>query len=205
MRLMSQSSPSRSSGRPQKTDVEREFQRARLLAAATQLIREEGPDVSVDAIAAEAGYTKPILYELFGSKSGLAVALSFQLFGERLQSQLQKLRLDPASAVRGLIETYIEAVQRDPNVYRFVVIGSRSTTASFVEQPLFLFFGQIASSAIGISAPYSDIAAEATFSMIFATIESWSITKRVPADQLVSLLETMVQGALSAVRNQHAT
>ncbi len=49
--------------------------REQLLDAAERLIGRVGPDVSVAAIAAEAGITKPIVYRAFGSKGGLCQAL----------------------------------------------------------------------------------------------------------------------------------
>ncbi|MFL6072838.1 MAG: TetR/AcrR family transcriptional regulator [Mycobacteriales bacterium] len=50
--------------------------RARLLAAAARLFREQGVDaVSMDAVAAAAGVGKGTLFRRFGDKSGLATAL----------------------------------------------------------------------------------------------------------------------------------
>lgn len=203
MPVMSQSQQVKSSGRPQKTDAEREFQRARLLSAATRTIREHGPDVSLDTIAAAAGYTKPVLYELFGSKAGLAIALSFQLFGDRFESHLGELRVDPKAAIRGLIEGYVDAVQTDPNLYRFVVVGGRSGTASLVDQPLFQYFVPMVSAGVAIREPYDSIVAQATFSMVFATIESWSLNQQISAAELVTLLETMVHTMLQAAERDY--
>nr|BFE88362.1 hypothetical protein GCM10020093_109630 [Planobispora longispora] len=48
----------------------------KVLAAAARLFREKGVDnVSMDAVAAEAGVGKGTLFRRFGDKSGLAVAL----------------------------------------------------------------------------------------------------------------------------------
>ncbi|MFB9717228.1 TetR/AcrR family transcriptional regulator [Planobispora longispora] len=50
--------------------------RVKVLAAAARLFREKGVDnVSMDAVAAEAGVGKGTLFRRFGDKSGLAVAL----------------------------------------------------------------------------------------------------------------------------------
>jgi AcrR family transcriptional regulator len=50
-------------------------QRERLLQAARRAIRRDGPKVSMDDLAAEAGVTKPILYKHFEDRRGLACAL----------------------------------------------------------------------------------------------------------------------------------
>ncbi|MGH2819151.1 MAG: helix-turn-helix domain-containing protein, partial [Actinomycetota bacterium] len=42
-----------------------------LLDAADNVVRRDGPEASMQKIAAEAGITKPILYRQFGDKGGL--------------------------------------------------------------------------------------------------------------------------------------
>ena len=50
-----------------------------LLSAAEQLIREQGPTVSLEAIAKEAGVTKPTLYRELGDRDALVNALAERL------------------------------------------------------------------------------------------------------------------------------
>src|ERR671939_42161 len=50
--------------------------RQELLDAADRVIMRDGPEASMNAIAAEAGITKPILYRHFGDKGGLYRALA---------------------------------------------------------------------------------------------------------------------------------
>lgn len=47
-----------------------ERRRRELLEAAERIVLRDGPDASMNAIAAEAGITKPILYRHFGDKGG---------------------------------------------------------------------------------------------------------------------------------------
>ena len=49
---------------------------AELLEAADRVVLRDGPGASMNAIAAEAGITKPILYRHFGDKGGLYRALA---------------------------------------------------------------------------------------------------------------------------------
>ncbi|HEU4481075.1 MAG TPA: helix-turn-helix domain-containing protein, partial [Actinomycetota bacterium] len=68
------------SNRRRRRDPEQEEHRTRrrieLLEAADRALRREGPLVSMNAIAAEAGVTKPILYRHFGDKGGLYQAIA---------------------------------------------------------------------------------------------------------------------------------
>src|SRR5713226_5473470 len=63
-------------GRPPKTEEARAAQRTELLAVARKTIRDRGPNVAVDELAAAAGVSKPVLYDHFGDKAGLAQALA---------------------------------------------------------------------------------------------------------------------------------
>ncbi len=53
-----------------------EQRRRELLEAADRVVLRDGPQASMNAIAAEAGITKPILYRHFGDKGGLYSALA---------------------------------------------------------------------------------------------------------------------------------
>ncbi|MGW1149090.1 TetR/AcrR family transcriptional regulator, partial [Streptomyces sp. NPDC002454] len=59
-------------------DLQRSAERRRyeLLEAADRVVLRDGPGASMNAIAAEAGITKPILYRHFGDKGGLYAALA---------------------------------------------------------------------------------------------------------------------------------
>ena len=52
--------------------------RASLLAAIEPVLREEGPEASMTALAAGAGITKPVLYRHFGDKQALLAAWAEQ-------------------------------------------------------------------------------------------------------------------------------
>jgi len=65
----------------QRTEQQRSADRRRreLLEAADRVVLRDGPQASMNAIAAEAGITKPILYRHFGDKNGLYAALAARL------------------------------------------------------------------------------------------------------------------------------
>jgi AcrR family transcriptional regulator len=97
--------------------------RRELLEAADRVVLRDGPGASMNAIAAEAGITKPILYRHFGDKGGLYRAL-----GERhTDALLAALRaaLDAPTGrrerVEATLDTYLAAIEAHPQVYRFLM------------------------------------------------------------------------------------
>ena len=110
-------------GRPEPTNEEREARRAVLLDAAVEAIRRHGPDVSMEDLAKAAGVTKPILYRHFGHRDGLTTALAAR-FAEGLQQTLLAAMAAgnrPGETLVKTIDAYLEFVERDPEVYRFLV------------------------------------------------------------------------------------
>src|SRR3954454_14940179 len=97
--------------------------RAELLDAAARVIKERGADISMAAIAAAAGITKPILYRHFGDKGGLLRALAERQTDELL-SGIREAMLAPGTPrerTRSAIDAYLAAIEKRPAVYRFVV------------------------------------------------------------------------------------
>jgi AcrR family transcriptional regulator len=92
-----------------------------LLDAADRVIRERGPDASMDEIAAAAGITKPILYRHFGDKSGLLAELSVRYMQRFfLLSESALAETHPRKRLAKALDAYLEAVEREPEIFRFV-------------------------------------------------------------------------------------
>lgn len=97
--------------------------RRALLDAADRVIRREGPQASMAAIAAEAGITKPILYRHFGDKSGLYQALAdrhIRTVIKQLRREFARARTDLRTRARATIETYLDMISANLNLYRFL-------------------------------------------------------------------------------------
>src|SRR3954470_3241589 len=96
--------------------------REQLLDAADRAIREHGENVSMAAIAAEAGVTKPILYRHFGDKGGLYRALAERQTDELLIGIRAMLATpgDVRERTHATIDAYLAAIEKRPGVYRFV-------------------------------------------------------------------------------------
>lgn len=106
-----------------------ESRRRELLEAADRVVLRDGPKASMNAIAAEAGITKPILYRHFGDKGGLYRALA-QRHTDALLAALRAALDAPAERrerVESTLETYLVAIEARPQVYRFLMHPAEET------------------------------------------------------------------------------
>ncbi|MGD8829324.1 MAG: helix-turn-helix domain-containing protein, partial [Pseudomonadales bacterium] len=99
--------------------------RVALLEAAEGLIREAGPGVSLEAIAARAGVTKPTLYREVGDRDALVNALAERLSTRmaRSVSHLVEQASTPRDGLRNLVAGYLGLAARERNLYLFVTAG----------------------------------------------------------------------------------
>ena len=85
----------------------------------------------MEAMAAEAGITKPILYRHFKDRAGLVAAVADR-FAVALTAELDAALLSnqgPRDVLVQTIDAYLAFVERDPSLYRFVVQGVTADTA----------------------------------------------------------------------------
>jgi AcrR family transcriptional regulator len=93
--------------------------RREFVDAAIRVLESHGPDLVMDAVAAEAGVTKPVLYRYFSDKAELVEALA-----ER-GSEILRDRLIPAinagtpilARVRNAVAAYFAVIDENPNLY----------------------------------------------------------------------------------------
>jgi AcrR family transcriptional regulator len=93
--------------------------RQEFVAAALRVLTTHGPELPMDAVAAEAGVTKPVLYRYFADKAALVGAL-----GEYASALLQE-RLVPAlttdgpamARIRDGVGAYFAIIDDNPDLY----------------------------------------------------------------------------------------
>src|SRR5438270_8328836 len=101
--------------------------RETLVEAAIECIRREGPGASMEDIAREAGVTKPILYRHFRHKADLYEAVAHrytQLVSTNLRKALRR-NGSPRANLRSAIDAYIRLVERETEIYRFLMRRGR--------------------------------------------------------------------------------
>jgi AcrR family transcriptional regulator len=113
----------RPDGRSRRWADHRERRRAELVEAVIEAIRELGPEPGIDAVAAHAGVSKPVLYRYFTDKSGLWLAVGRQAAAsvvEAIAPAVAAVR-EERDVVTAAIDAYLTFIEADPHVYRFVV------------------------------------------------------------------------------------
>ena len=108
---------------PNDRDQRRQERKSALLEAAVEVIRRDGPGVSMDQMAAEAGVTKPILYRHFHDRAGLVRAIAEYAFAEIATGLDEALHTDgtPRQLVAATIDVYLRFIESDNSLYRFLV------------------------------------------------------------------------------------
>ena len=106
-------------GRRERWTSHRAERHREFVDAAVRVLAGQGPELSMDAVAAEAGVTKPVLYRYFQDKSALVRAL------DERGTELLFSRLLPAISadgpakdrVRQAVGAYFAVIDEYPNLY----------------------------------------------------------------------------------------
>jgi AcrR family transcriptional regulator len=113
----------RPDGRSHRWAGHRERRRGELVEAVIEAIRELGPEPGIDAVAAHAGVSKPVLYRYFNDRSGLWLAVgrrAARTVVEAIEPAVAAVR-EERDVVAAAIDAYLAFIEADPHVYRFVV------------------------------------------------------------------------------------
>ncbi|QHY94104.1 transcriptional regulator BetI [Streptomyces sp. S4.7] len=192
--------------------------RRQLLEAADRVVLRDGPKASMNAIAAEAGITKPILYRHFGDKGGLYRALA-KRHTDALLSALKAALDAPAdrrARVEATLDTYLAAIEARPQVYRFLMHpADDAADIQLPEQgfdvgrhsaPLLRRLGEELATVIEErvdlgpdSAQLARVWGHGIVGMMHAAGDWWLGERPCSRDQLVSSLADLLWGRLSLV------
>ena len=118
-------------GRSTRWDQHRATRRRELVDATLRAVRQHGAGVGLDDIAAVAGTSKTVIYRHFTDRQGLYAAVSESVDALILRNLVQATGAagddltsadsTPRGLVAGAIDAYLTLVEKDPEVYRFVV------------------------------------------------------------------------------------
>ena len=183
-------------GRSTRWDEHRTQRRTELVDATIRAVRAHGPAVGMDEIAAMAGTSKTVVYRHFTDRAGLYAAVA-----ERVESLITRdvrgaVDGDPAVAgavagahgadgrrvIGAAIDAYLRLVERDPELYRFVVAApllersEDSAEAGGVPTHLAREIGDLVATALragGLPVAAAPVWGTAVVGMVRAAADDW--------------------------------
>jgi AcrR family transcriptional regulator len=183
---------------PRRDPAER---RDELLDACERAIRTIGPEASMADLAAEAGVTRPILYDHFGDRAGVAAAIAQRyadLLGEALTPVMERPK-PFAEVLRDGIDVFCRFVDREPALWRFLESAppGEGTIEFTVGRTLAdTLAGALAR--VGADPAVAPVWSAAIIGAVFLAAESWSAKRAIPRAELVDQLTALLVGGLSA-------
>jgi AcrR family transcriptional regulator len=151
-------------------------------------------------LAAEAGVTRPILYDHFGDRAGVARALADRYISElevtllRAFNQAVPLRVAFAQGV----DAFCEFVENDADLYRF--LQTAAAPAGPIDSAIGT--GLAATIAGALRAAGADETSAPTWGfavlgMVFAAAEWWSVTRTISRSALVEQVTSLIADGLT--------
>ncbi len=210
-------------GRSTRWAAHRRSRRTQLVEATLRAIRRHGASVGMDEIAAQAGTSKTVLYRHFGGKSELYLAVTDAVHA-RIRRDLEAtlaaasggagLTASPPAAISAVVDAYLNLVEADPEVYRFVVTRPL-LDVPVVDDPntglVTLIGAQVADVLVANGHPTQVATAwgHGLVGMVRAAADHWIASRdRIPRADLVRHLTDLAWRGLSAPpspRPQEAT
>jgi AcrR family transcriptional regulator len=183
--------------------------RAAFLDAAVVAIRRDGPKVSMEAIARQAGVTKPIVYRLFGDRDGLLRALGEKLASDVLTevtTAMEGAGDDPKEMLRTAIAAYVALIDDETEVYRFVTeqtpAGADVTGLSAeVARAIAVVLGEQLRER-GADSGAAEPWAFGIVGMVHLAGDWWVRTRTLPRDRLVTYLVDLLWDGFVALDPQ---
>jgi AcrR family transcriptional regulator len=197
--------PRRRPGRPPGGELLAD--RTTLLEAAERAIAAEGPDVTMEAIAAEASVSKPILYRMIGDRDALIAELSDRFTdraaaagaaaaGAAATNGAVSLR----AATRALIGSFVDLVAAESNLFLFVTAGpirgdrldGRLTAGDRSAIPLAAQLAQPPPIGFGLSPPAALVRAHGIIGALHYATLWWLRDRSCTADELADQLTELL-------------
>ena len=190
-------------GRDPERDERRAARTLEFLEAADRVVRRDGPNASMDKIAAEAGIAKPVLYRYFGDKGGLYRALA-QRYVEEIVQELRGGWSDPADPrgrIEATIDGYLSFIEREREAYRFLMhravperAEAQATVGDFIRQvanEVAVVVGEELRRA-GLDSGAAEPWAHGMVGMVHLAGDWWLEHKTMPRSALTSYLVTLL-------------
>ncbi|WP_406830744.1 TetR/AcrR family transcriptional regulator [Pedococcus sp. KACC 23699] len=208
-------------GRSTRWDEHRATRRRELVEATLRAIREHGAGVGMDDIAAAAGTSKTVFYRHFTDRAGLYAAVSESVDARILRDlgaamgeggvdgspDLASAGAAPRAVIAAAIDSYLALVERDPEVYRFVVNAplldthsggdpALAVTSHIADQMSALLRAALASAGRDPSA--ATVWGAGVVGMVRAAADHWLADPGLSRSELTTHLTDLAWGGLSA-------
>jgi AcrR family transcriptional regulator len=183
--------------------------RTAFVDAALRVLEAHGPELLMDAVAAEAGVTKPVLYRYFHDKSALIEALAergSQILVEELLPAIKAGRPALAS-VRDGVGAYFSVLDEHPNLYWLLATqprgGSDGTgpverNREFIATALTAVMGDYLKM-FGLDSGSAEPWAHGITGMVQATGEWWLQRRSMSRARVVEYVTQLLWAAISGL------
>jgi AcrR family transcriptional regulator len=179
-------------------DDRREQRREELLDASIDLVRREGPLVSMEQIAAACGVTKPIIYRHFDGRDDLILGMAGRFLDEfiaEVSPELFREDAPPIEVLTATMDAYLALIERDTSLYRFI---TEHTGADQRELVMTMIADQVALVAErmlaerGLDVTPANTWAFAIVGMVHLTGDRWVSERDMSRAELVRQLTTLL-------------
>jgi AcrR family transcriptional regulator len=187
----------------------RASRRADLLAAAIACIQRVGPDASMEQIAAQANVSKPVVYRFFRDKGDLYQAIAAHFVarvGEGIRAALTTTN-DPKALLKAGIDAYLRLVEKEPEIYRFLMTRATDHAGAAVEIKNFIHqlggeLGVVLGeqlAAAGVDTGGAEVWGHAIVGMVNASSDWWVERRVLSRRRLVQYLVDLLWGGFAGM------
>lgn len=172
-----------------------------------EAIRQIGPSATMAEIAEAAGMSKPVLYDHFGDRLGLTAAVVARLAGDIAADAARSLLAggEPVVLLARTFDVFVALVEREPELYRWILKGVQDAPSSLDALPLALEGGTRLAAVIGSSlrAAGADSGpaepwAFGILGFVFSATEWWLVRRTMRREEFVDYLARFVWAGLQA-------
>lgn len=183
----------------------RSVRREEYLDGIIDTIRKVGPEATLAELAAGAGMSKPVLYDHFTDRLGLTAAVVGRL-AEAVAADAMLAALsggEPEELLAKTFDVFVAFVEREPQIYGWVLRGARDLPASLEDLPMALAAGNQLSAVIGsvmrgagVDSGAAEPWAFGTIGFVLSATEWWLVRRTMSRADFVGYLARFVWGGL---------